>query len=123
MLRRMDDRVGEFVATGAKLVLLLEPPYAHPGARPTSDDLAFEQMNDLLKVVAARHPHDVAVVNLERRVCPTGPPCQYVVDGLGSLGDPTQAVRPDAVHYMSAGALWVARWLVPQIDEAVKNLR
>jgi hypothetical protein len=103
------------------LVLLLEPPYVHAGPL-SSDDIGYTLMNDLLKEVAARHPHDVAVVNLERRVCPTGPPCQYVVDGLGSLSDPTQAVRPDTVHYMSAGALWAARWLVPQIDEAVKQL-
>jgi peptidoglycan/LPS O-acetylase OafA/YrhL len=121
MLRRMNDRVGKFVATGAKLILLLEPPYVHAGPL-SSNDLAYGQMNDLLKEVAARHPHDVAVVNLERRVCPTGPPCKYVVDGLGSLSNPTQAVRPDTVHYGSAGALWVARWLVPQIDEAVKQL-
>ena len=123
MLRRMDDRAAKLVATGAKLVLLLEPPTVHAGNRPNSDDLAYEQMNDLLKEVAARHPHDVAVVNLESRVCPTGPPCQYLVDGVGSISNPTQVVRPDAVHYMSAGALWVARWLVPQIEEAVKNLQ
>jgi hypothetical protein len=93
----------------------------HSGATD-SDDLAYAEMNDLLKEVAAQHPHDVAVVNLESRVCPTGPPCQYLVDGVGSLSHPTQVVRPDAVHYMSAGALWVARWLVPQIDEAVKKI-
>jgi peptidoglycan/LPS O-acetylase OafA/YrhL len=123
MLRRINDRVREFVATGAKLVLLLEPPAAIVrNWNSNADELGYGQMNDLLKEVAARHPHDVAVVNLERRVCPIGPPCQYVVDGLGSLSNPTQAVRPDTVHYMSAGALWTARWLVPQIDEAAQKL-
>ena len=124
MLRRISDRVGKLLATGAKLVMLLEPPEAtvHAGT-PNSDDLAYAQMNDLLKQVASQHPHDIGIVNLERRVCPTGPPCQYVVDDLGSLSNPTQAVRPDAVHYMTAGALWAARWLVPQIDEAVKSLQ
>jgi hypothetical protein len=121
MLRRMDDRVAELGATGAKLVLLLEPPYVHAGPL-SADDLGYAHMNDLLKEVAARHPHDVAVVNLERRVCPTGPPCQYVVDGVGSLSNPTQAVRPDTVHYGAAGALWTARWLVPQIDRAAQKL-
>jgi hypothetical protein len=122
MLRRMDDRVAEFEATGAKLVLLLEPPNVHAGP-PNADDLSYAHMNDLLKEVAARHPHEVAVVNLDRRVCPTGPPCQYIVDGVGSMSNPIQTVRPDSVHYLPAGALWVARWLVPQIDEAVKNLQ
>jgi hypothetical protein len=126
MFQRMNGRVEEFVATGAKVVLLLEPPRVHSkvhrGVQPNSEDLAYEQMNDLLKEVAARHRHDVAVVNLDGRVCPTGPPCQYVVDGIGPL-NPFETVRPDDVHYLPNGALWVAKWLVPQIDEAVKKLQ
>jgi hypothetical protein len=49
-----------------------------------------------------------------------------VVDGFGSTGTPTQqdvnAIRPDGVHYLPSGSLWVARWLVPQIAAADKKL-
>jgi hypothetical protein len=122
MSERVNDRVEQFLATGAKVILLLEPPSVHGGQR-NSDDLAYAHMNALLREIAARHPRDVGVVNLEARVCPSGPPCQYFVDGHGSISDPDQAIRPDAVHYLPPGSLWVARWLVPQIAAAAKNLQ
>ena len=88
-----------------------------------STDLAYEHMNALLTEVAARHPGHVAAVNLEARVCPTGPPCPFVVDGFGATkATEVQAIRPDALHYLPAGSLWVARWLVPRIAAADKNL-
>jgi hypothetical protein len=126
MLHRMNDRVDTLIAIGARVILLLEPPPVHTGSQQhavDSTDLAYEHMNALLTEVAARHPGHVAVVNLESRVCPSGPPCPYVVDGLGStLATATQAIRPDTTHYLPAGSLWVARWLVPQIASAVKKL-
>ncbi len=126
MLRRMDERVDQLVATGARVVLLLEPPRTHGGTHqgpPDSTDIAYEHMNALLTKVAARHVGHVAVVDLEARVCPSGPPCPYVVDGFGStLATATQAIRPDEIHYLPASSLWVARWLVPQIAVAAKNL-
>jgi peptidoglycan/LPS O-acetylase OafA/YrhL len=122
MSERINDRVEKFLGTGAKVILLLEPPSVHSGD-VNSDDLAYEHMNALLSEVAARHPSDVGVVNLGDRVCPSGPPCQYFVDGHGSTSDPAQAIRPDGVHYLPPGALWVARWLVPQIAAAAKSLQ
>jgi hypothetical protein len=123
----MNDRVEKFVASGARVVLLLEPPQVHygqPGV--TASDVAYEHMNALLKEVAAKHAGRVTVVNLGARVCPSGPPCPFVVDGFGSTGTPTQqdvnAIRPDGVHYLPSGSLWVARWLVPQIVAADKKL-
>jgi hypothetical protein len=72
---------------------------------------------------AAKHPHDVAVVDLASRVCPTGPPCQGVVPAFNpNPTNVTQTVRPDGSHYLPNGSLWVARWLVPQIAEAAKGL-
>jgi peptidoglycan/LPS O-acetylase OafA/YrhL len=122
MLQRMDNRVDEFVASGARVILLLEPPQVHYGTPAlNSTDLAFEHMNDLLKEVAARHPRHVAVVNLEARVCPSGPPCQFAVDGFGANPKKTtvqnilNAIRPDQIHYSAASSLWVAKWLVPRI--------
>lgn len=126
MLRRIDDRVRQFVATGARVILLLEPPLVHSMSHQgpvNSTDLAYEHMNALLTEVAARHPGHVAAVNLEARVCPTGPPCPFVVDGFGATkATEVQAIRPDALHYLPAGSLWVARWLVPRIAAADKNL-
>ncbi len=126
ILQRIDDRVKKFVATGARVILVLEPPSAHAPGSPTkvdSSDVQYEQMNSLLREVAARHPKEVAVVNLEARLCPSGPPCPYVVDGFGStVATRAQAIRPDAVHYLPSGALWVARWLVPRISAAAGKL-
>ena len=127
MLQRIDKRVKQFVATGARVILLLEPPQVHSASHEgplDSTDLAYEHMNSLLRDVAARHPGRVAVVDLEARVCHSGPPCPYVVDGFGStIATATQAIRPDELHYLPAGSLWVARWLVPQIAEASRSLQ
>jgi len=129
MLERMDKRVEQFVTTGARVILLLEPPAVDIGAKPqvTPSDLAYEQMNALLKEVAARNPHNVAVVDLEARVCPSGPPCPYLVDGFGTSGATiaqavSRTIRPDTIHYGPSGSLWVARWLVPRMKAAAKNL-
>ena len=125
MVNRINTRVEQFVATGANVILLLEPPSVHGGSRtqPNASDLAYERMNALLKIVAARHASKVAVVNLETRVCPSGSPCSYVVDGLGSTpATAQQGLRPDGVHYLPSGSLWVATWLVPQIQKAGTRL-
>jgi hypothetical protein len=134
MLGRMDTRVEKFLATGAGVILMLEPPPPHtPDLVPpstqnrevtSSQDVNYEQMNDLLRQVAARHPHKVAVVNLEARVCPSGPPCPFTVTGFDPR--PTsvwQAVRPDGMHYVTnRSSLWVAEWLVPQITAASRGI-
>jgi peptidoglycan/LPS O-acetylase OafA/YrhL len=124
MLRRIEKRVGQLTATGAKVILLLEPPSVHGGSQsqPDASDIAYELMNGLLREAAAQDPDHVAVVNLATRVCPSGPPCPYFVDGHGTVSDPTAAIRPDDEHYLPAGSLWVAEWLVPQIQEAANRL-
>jgi len=138
MLQRMDTRVKKFLATGARVVLTLEPPAvhtsgstasellvpaAHSPGEADSDDEAYARMNALLQEVAARHPHTVAVVDLSPRVCPTGPPCQGIVPAFNPKPTSvTQTVRADGVHYLPNASLWVARWLVPRIAEAEKGL-
>ena len=134
MLQRMNTRVEKFLATGARVVLMLEPPAvhtsgntasellvpaAHSPGQVDSDDEDYAQMNALLKEVAAKHPHMVTAINLEPRVCPSGPPCPAIVPAFNPK--PTsvaQTVRPDGTHYVPNGSLWVARWLVPQIAQA-----
>jgi len=115
MLRRMDSRLQQFIATGAIVVLLLQPPFVNIGSptRPTSKDANFALLNTMLRQLANRHPGHVGVLDLSARVCPSGPPCPYRVGGL--------IVRPDDEHYGSAGSLWVATWLVPRILSTVRS--
>ena len=134
---------GEVPCDGARVILLLEPPevhhvngansenvgallntpLAHGGGRPDAGDVAYERMNALLRKVAAKHPDHVAVVDLESRVCASGPPCSYVVNGFDATPSSVQQIlRPDGVHYLPDGSLWVAQWLVPQINAAAKTL-
>ncbi len=132
MLRRIDTRVQKFLGTGAGVILTLEPPppdnadLALPSTQNrqlTSTDVSYGQMNDLLKEVAAKYPHRVGVVNLESRVCPSGPPCPFVVTGFNSR--PTsvlQTPRPDRLHYTPESSLWTAEWLVPQIAAASRGI-
>jgi peptidoglycan/LPS O-acetylase OafA/YrhL len=138
MLQRMDTRVNKFLATGARVILTLAAPAVHtsgstasellvPAAHSPghvdSDDEDYVNMNSLLKEVAAKHPHQVAVVDLSPRVCPLGPPCQYVVPAFNPKPTSvTQAVRIDGTHYSTDGSLWVARWLAPRISQATKGL-
>jgi peptidoglycan/LPS O-acetylase OafA/YrhL len=124
MFQRIDTRVKKFLATGARVILLLEPPAVHPAVH-TSDaaDEDYARMNALLKKVAAQHPNHVAVINLQPRVCPTGPPCQAVVPAFNpNPTSVTQTVRPDGTHYLPNGSLWVAQWLVPRIAATAKGL-
>ena len=76
---------------------------------PNTRGQDFERLNDFLTQFAAHTPH-VRVINLASYVCPSGPPCPLVVDGI--------AARGDGAHYSSEGSLWVARWLAPQLGIA-----
>jgi peptidoglycan/LPS O-acetylase OafA/YrhL len=114
LLKRMEVRLRQFTATGATVVMLTQPPFfdgGHP-AGPTPKDKDFERLNALLTDVAARVPH-VRMVDLASYVCPSGPPCPLGVDNVW--------VRADGAHYSSEGALWVARWLMPQLGIGVLN--
>jgi hypothetical protein len=112
MSARMRDRLDQFLATGAKVIVVLQPPFVNSGkpTRPTASDHSFERLNGLLEGLAKRHPGRVGLVNLSTLVCPSGPPCPYNVAGL--------TPRPDGGHYGPAGSLWAASWLVPQIITA-----
>jgi hypothetical protein len=123
MKQRIDRRIEQFVTAGAAVVLLQEPPYVNLG-QPNANDLEQERINALLRRVAAHFPHHVAVVNLQARVCPSGPPCAYLMlrraASIQQLA--IDAVRPDGLHYGYPGALWTAKWLVPEIAEAERGL-
>jgi peptidoglycan/LPS O-acetylase OafA/YrhL len=108
LLKRMEQRVRQFTATGATVVMLTQPPYWQSGnpTGPTPQDKDFERLNALI-VNLARHTPHVEAINLAAYVCPSGPPCPILVDGLW--------VRGDGAHYTGVGSLWVARWLMPQL--------
>jgi hypothetical protein len=125
MMQRIEARVRLFIATGADVILLLQPPFVDLNGnptRPSASDESFERMNAMLRNVAALYPRQVGVINLEERLCPSGPPCPYVVDGIGSRANDT-GVRPDGEHLYLPGSLWVAEWLVPRVLTAVRDLR
>ena len=138
MLERLNSRVERLLDTGAKVILVLEPPGWHRSPGVNSDDAAYRHMNALLLKVAERHPNQVGVVNLQPRVCPSGPPCAYVVPSFnptpsrdapsftcGPVTSPVpcgQTLRPDGVHYTQTSSLWVAQWLVPRIATVAKSL-
>jgi hypothetical protein len=104
----MTQRIRQFEANGATVVLLTQPPFSESAsaAGPTVADRDFERLNQLEAQVAARIPH-AKLVDLAARVCPSGPPCPLVVDKVW--------VRGDGVHYSAVGSLWVAQWLVPRL--------
>ena len=69
MLRRMDDRVEKFIATGARVIMLSEPPSVHSGG-PTglnSNDIEYREMNALQRDVRG------ATSEAGRRCQPSGP--------------------------------------------------
>ena len=115
MLKRMNARLQQFIATGATVILLEQPPFVDSGTptRPTANDAAFAHLNEMLIELAKRYTGRVGLVDLSSRVCPSGPPCPFVVAGL--------TVRPDDAHYGPAASLWVAKWLVPQLLAAVNS--
>jgi peptidoglycan/LPS O-acetylase OafA/YrhL len=109
--KRMDQRVRQFTATGATVVMLTQPPFSDLGnpTGPTPQDKDFERLNAFLTQFATHTPH-VKLIDLATRVCPSGPPCPLVVDDI--------AVRGDGAHYTGDGSLWVARWIMPQLGIA-----
>jgi peptidoglycan/LPS O-acetylase OafA/YrhL len=108
VMERMEQRVAEFTATGATVILLTQAPFVDPGkpTRPTASDKTFARLNALLTRFASNRPH-VELIDLANYVCPTGAPCSYFVGRVFERGD--------GAHFTSEGSLFVARWLMPQL--------
>jgi hypothetical protein len=84
------DRLGR-----ADVVLIL-PTWWAGWPRNTPASFPVEQQRVLFQSWAERHPGRVTVVDLGPVICPAGPPCQQVVDGV--------QLRTDHVHYTPEGA-------------------
>ena len=107
----VDQAVQRLTSTGARVAFLTMPPQATADDVPqTAPDTQarYRLMNELLTWYAYRHPASTFVVDFSAAVCPGGAPCPEVVDG----------VRPrpiDGHHFSSAGAAWIAPWIVAEV--------
>jgi hypothetical protein len=107
--QRISQRLNEFTAAGASVVMLSQASFVPIGAHPTastSSDEDFARLNALITNIGS-HTDNVKVVDLANRICPSGPPCPLIVDSVW--------VRGDGAHYTDEGSLWVARWLLPRV--------
>lgn len=79
----------------ASVVLILPTWWAgYPTATPPS--FPVEGQRALFRTWAARHQNQVSLVDLGPVLCPAGPPCRQVVDGV--------QLRSDHVHYTTEGS-------------------
>jgi hypothetical protein len=100
-----------------KLVLLTYPVRAERSdiAVVSPTDLSRPpRMNRVFERFAAKHPSEVVVADLAEIVCPGGPPCPEVQDGV--------TLRPsDGAHYSQEGAQWLAPLLFDAIVEGLEE--
>jgi len=94
-------------------IVLLTAPYTHRWERPDGglyDEDKPERVdawNRLVRKVAAQHPQDISVIDLNRRVCPDG----KFTWTIGRL-----QIRSDGLHFTPEGVQdYIAPWLVPQL--------
>lgn len=105
LLQKFEETRQVLTATGARLLLVTIPPRAKSSASVPTDnpaeDAQYLHLDDLFRQFAAQHEDSVGAVDLARIVCPAGPPCPTVIDGV--------QLRPDdGGHYAGGGPAWVA---------------
>ncbi len=110
LLDRMEALYRRSQAPGRKLVILTLPEES-PGSLYQPDPRVGAEtaiLNQINRDFVARHPQDVAIVDLARRVCPQGQPCSPRRSGIHP--------RPlDGIHFSPEGSAWAAQWLWPQL--------
>ena len=111
----MDQVVGVLSAGGAKVVLFtmpyIDPPQEAPDGSlyPENRNSRVDEYNAILDRVAARHPAEVTVVDLNRILDPAGH-FQTVVDGV--------TVRwADGIHVTRAGGQWIEPFVLPTVAQ------
>ncbi len=111
----MEQVVAVLSARGAKVVLFtmpyIDPPEEAPNGSlyPENRNSRVDEYNQILERVAARHPDEVTVINLNKLLDPSGH-FQTVVDGL--------TVRwADGIHITKAGGQWLEPFVLPTIAE------
>jgi SGNH domain (fused to AT3 domains) len=113
----LGETADRLLSTGARLVILL-PAVPTPDARlmsySYSDRLQrMPVLNQLLEAQAKRRPDVTNIVDLMPIVCPTGPPCPEMVNGI--------RLRPDGSHFEIDGARYVSEQLVPRLLELART--
>ena len=111
----MDQVVGVLSAGGAKVVLVtmpyIDPPQSAPDGSvyPENRNSRVDEYNRILDRVAARHPGEVTVIDLNRILDPAGH-FQSVVDGV--------TVRwADGIHVTRAGGQWAEQSVLPTVAQ------
>ncbi len=113
MLGRMDDALKQLTRGGAHVMLVTVAPPAPNDAQGTNntsnaiDDASYARLASIERRFAQRHPDQVTLIDLAKRVCPTGAPCPEKVDG--------ERIRPDGRHFTPASAARYGRWILAEI--------
>jgi len=111
LLDSMEEARARLTSGGARIALLTIAPNAASDTAPADEDADsnIAHYNNTLAIFAARHQGSVSVVDFAALVCPGGPPCPEVVEGV--------RLRPDGAHFTRETAPWVAARLVPLLVE------
>jgi hypothetical protein len=111
----MNQVVAVASAGGARVVLFtmpyLDPPQEAPDGStyPENRNSRVDEYNAILARVAARHPGEVTVIDLNRILDPSGR-FQSVIDGV--------TVRwADGIHVTKAGGQWIEPSVLPTIAQ------
>ncbi len=113
MLGRMDDALKQLTRGGAHVMLVTVAAPAPNDAQGTNntsnaiDDASYARLDSIERRFAKRHPDQVTLIDLAKRVCPTGAPCPEKVGG--------QRIRPDGRHFTPASAARYGRWILAEI--------
>ena len=89
-------------AGGAEIVILVAPPNAPNPFIAEPDPTDMLHLADQLEIAANRFD-DLSLLDLNPIVCPGGPPCPEIIDGL--------TLRPDGGHYSDTAAVWLVAQL------------
>jgi len=84
------------------------PSVNGPAVQEGNDGRRLDDVNALMSEFAAAHPEQIHLLDLKALLCPNGT-FEPKIDGVEA--------RPDGVHYNTAGAALVWRWLAPQVQQ------
>jgi hypothetical protein len=94
-------------------IVLLTAPYTRRSERGNGElydedhPERVDAWNRLLRAAAARHPHNVTVLDLNKRACPDGK-FTWTINKI--------RIRSDGLHFTPDGVRrWIAPWLMPQL--------
>ena len=117
-LSELEQATQALTSQGSKLVILTTPFFSRPElvgqtghAWPEYDPWRVDRINALYRDFLVAHPGRYTLIDLNRYISPGG---QYAenIDGI--------KIRDDGVHFTFDGAVYVSKWLVPQLEQVAK---